>query len=116
MVARLLRFPAVFLVVALAVLSWMPATEMTRTGMSGRLEHLLAYAATTIAVGLGFHSRLRPPIQWGLLILYAALLEAGQLYAPGRNASFTDFAFSTAGVLLGGLGLALARRRFSFIQ
>lgn len=115
MVAGLLRIPAVFLVVALAVLSWMPAIEMTRTGMSGRLEHLLAYAATTIAVGLGFPRRPRPQVQCGLLILYAALMEAGQLYAPGRNASFTDFAFSTAGVLLGGLALALARRRFGFI-
>lgn len=115
MVTRLLRIPAAVLVVALAVLSWMPAIDMARTGMSGRLEHLLAYAATTVAVGLGFRSRPRQQVQCALLILYAAILEAGQLYAPGRNATFTDFAFSTTGVLLGGVGLALARRRFGFI-
>jgi VanZ family protein len=43
-------------------------------------------------------------------MLYAGALECGQLYAPGRQATFHDFAFSAAGVLLGSALVRLARR------
>ena len=46
-----------------------------------------------------------------LLIGYAAILEVGQLGASGRRASFDDFAFSAAGVAIGGLCLWIARAR-----
>jgi VanZ family protein len=46
-----------------------------------------------------------------LLIMYAAILEVGQLYSPGRHASFQDLAFSSAGVVTGGLFLWMARTR-----
>jgi VanZ family protein len=46
-----------------------------------------------------------------LLIGYAAILEVGQLGAWGRHASFDDFAFSAAGVAIGGLCLWIARAR-----
>jgi VanZ family protein len=43
--------------------------------------------------------------------MYAAILEGGQLYSPGRHASFQDLAFSSAGVVIGGLALWMARSR-----
>jgi VanZ family protein len=43
--------------------------------------------------------------------MFAAILEAGQLYSPGRHASFQDLAFSSAGVVIGGLVLSMARSR-----
>jgi VanZ family protein len=46
-----------------------------------------------------------------LLIMYAAILEVGQLYSPGRHASVQDLAFSSAGVVTGGLFLWMARSR-----
>ena len=50
-------------------------------------------------------------MQCVLLIMYAAVLETGQLYSPGRHASFQDFAYSAAGVVIGGLFLSIARIR-----
>ena len=81
--------------------------------MAGQLEHLIAYAGTTTVVGLAFHRRLPLRVQCGLLILFAGILEIGQLYAPGRQASVVDFAFSAAGTILGGIAIALALRIFA---
>jgi VanZ family protein len=95
----------------LAMLAWLPANAMTRTTMGGHAEHLIAYVATTIVVGLTFPGRPRLAAQGILLIAYAAILELGQLHAVGRHASFDDFAFSAAGVAIGGLCLWIARAR-----
>jgi VanZ family protein len=54
---------------------------------------------------------LRFAVQCVLLIAFAGILEVGQLYSPGRHASFQDLAFSSAAVVLGGLFLWLARAR-----
>lgn len=88
---------------ALAALAWLPARAMTRTSLGGHSEHLIAYLVTTIVMGLGLKGRLSPAVQYGLLIAYAAILEAGQMYSPGRHASLQDLAFSSAGVVLGGV-------------
>jgi VanZ family protein len=48
-------------------------------------------------------------VQCLLLIGYAAILEAGQLYATGRQASIQDFAFSSSGVLIGAMLAWIAR-------
>jgi VanZ family protein len=95
--------------VALAALAWLPAQVMTRTSLGGHAEHLIAYLATTMVMGLAFKRRPRPAVQCVLLIAYAAILEAGQIYAPGRHASLQDLAFSSAGVVLGGLLLWMWR-------
>jgi VanZ family protein len=41
--------------------------------------------------------------------MYAAFLEAGQAYSPDRHPSFQDLAFSSGGVVVGGLFLRMAR-------
>jgi VanZ family protein len=48
-------------------------------------------------------------VQCLLLIGYAAILEAGQFYAIGRQASLQDFAFSSSGVLIGTTVVWMAR-------
>jgi VanZ family protein len=97
--------------VVLATLAWLPAQAMTRTSLGGHAEHLIAYLATTIVMGLALKKGPSPAVQCLLLIAYAAILEAGQIYAPGRHASFGDLAFSSTGVLLGGLLLWMWRSR-----
>jgi VanZ family protein len=99
--------------VALAVLAWLPAQAMTRTMLGGHAEHLIAYLGTAIVMGLAFQKRPRPAVQCVLLIAYAGVLEVGQLYSPGRHASFQDMAFSSTGVVLGGLFLWMARTRIA---
>jgi VanZ family protein len=105
------RIALVGCIVALAILAWLPAKHLTRTMLGGHAEHFIAYLGTTIVMGLAFQKRLRPDIQCLLLILYAAVLEAGQIYSPGRHASINDFVFSAVGVVIGGLLLWIARSR-----
>jgi VanZ family protein len=107
------RVAALGCIIALPILAWLPANTMPRTSLGGQVEHLIAYLGTTIVVGLTFPTSPRPAAQSVLLIGYAAILEIGQLYASGRYASFDDFAFSAAGVAIGGLCLWIARARLS---
>lgn len=104
------RAASIVCVIALAVLAWAPAQAMTRTPLGGHAEHLLAYLGTALVLGLT--SRRTPVLATQCLLLtsYAAVLECGQAYAPGRQASFNDFAFSAGGVLLGAALAWVARR------
>lgn len=96
----------------LAALAWLPPRAVTRTVLGGHAEHLLAYLGTAIVLGLTFPRSPRLAMQGALLVAYAAILEAGQMYAPGRHASLLDFAFSSTGVVMGALLLWMVRRRF----
>ncbi len=98
-------------VTALATLAWLPANTIARTALGGQVEHLIAYLGTTIVVGMAYPTHPRLAAHSVLLIGYAAILEVGQLGAQGRHASFGDFAFSAAGVAIGGLCLWMARAR-----
>src|SRR5262245_43730009 len=106
-----LRCASIGCIIAVALLSWLPATIMMRTVLGGHAEHFIAYMGTSILTGLAFQRGPRPTTQGVLLIMYAAVLEVGQLYSPGRHASLEDFAFSAAGVVIGGLFLSIARPR-----
>jgi VanZ family protein len=107
-------------IIALGVLSWLPANAFTRTTYGGHAEHLVAYLGAAIIMGFSAQTRLRLTAQCAVLIGYAAFLEAGQVLAQGRHASFQDFAVSSGGVVLGGLlvwiarsGVAIASRHWS---
>src|SRR5690606_36427251 len=83
---------------ALMLASWLPGSIVVRSGhLSGRMEHLLAYMLATLLVAACLPRRLWPPAVTGLCGL-AALLEAGQVFVPGRMASVLDLAGSLAGV------------------
>ena len=106
-----LRVAAIGCIVALAILALLPAPIVTRTGLGGHAEHLIAYLGTAIVIGLAFQESPRLIVQCTMLIVYAVALEAGQFYSPGRHASLQDLAFSAAGVLIGGLFLLVIRTR-----
>jgi VanZ family protein len=105
----LLRAACIGCIIALAILAWLPAKDLTRTTLGGHAEHFIAYLGTAIILGLTFRKSPHLAVQCVLLIVYAAILEAGQLYSPGRHASFQDLAFSSSGVVAGGLILWKAR-------
>jgi VanZ family protein len=52
------------------------------------LEHFAIFAATGIAFGLSYGSRYLIAI---ILVLFAAMIEVGQLFVPGRHARLSDF-------------------------
>ena len=106
-----LRAAFIGCLIALPILAWMPAKAMTRTMLGGHAEHFIAYLGTAVLMGLAYRKRPRLVVQCTLLIMYAAFLEAGQVYSPDRHPSFQDLAFSSAGVVVGGLFLWMARDR-----
>ena len=63
---------------------------------SPQLWHVVLYALLTLAFATALPAR---PWRAALLALaVAALLEAAQVFVPTREAHFSDFLFSTAGV------------------
>jgi VanZ family protein len=107
--------PAAFMgcIIALMALAWLPEEVMRRTTLGDHAEHFIAYLGTSTIMGLAFRKSPRLVVLCALLIIYAAILEVGQLYSPGRHASFQDFAFSSAGAVTGTGGwlLWMARSR-----
>ncbi len=99
-----LRAAAWGCVVLLAVLSLLPAEEMVRTGVGGRIEHVAAYAGTALLAGHGYRARGLGRIA-AMLVAYAAGLELLQDFSPGRRSAIGDWLASSGGVLLG-IGVA----------
>ena len=100
-------------VIILAVLSLLPAEQMVRTGLPGRLEHFVAYAGSA-AIAMAGYGAGRGSMQIiGGFCVYAGILEYLQHFSPGRHPSIADFAASAIGALCGGLAVALLWRRLS---
>jgi VanZ family protein len=87
---------------AIGIISLLPAVVVApvRTSLGAPVEHLLTYAATSMITAFAYLDHGRSKIAaW--LVLYAAVLEFLQRYAPGRSSNFKGLAFSAAGILLG---------------
>ena len=96
-------------VIVLAVLAWLPADAIARTSLGGHAEHLVAYFGAATVMGFATRTTRQLFVQCLPLIGLAAVLEVGQLFAIGRQATLQDFAFSSSGVLIGALLVSLAR-------
>jgi VanZ family protein len=110
MASRLASAWAIFCVVALAVLAWTPGPYMIRTSiLSGHEEHFLAYflSACTILGAQRYTGKLSQIAV--VLVLYAAVLEFGQLCVPGRHPALADFCASALGAAMGTIALPLYR-------
>jgi VanZ family protein len=100
-------------VILLAVLSLLPAQQMVRSGLPGRVEHFVAYAGSA-AVAMAGYGASRGGMQIiGGFWVYAGVLEYLQHFSPGRHPSIEDFGASALGALCGGLAIALLWRRLS---
>ena len=58
------RFLAWGCLMAVAVLSLTPEEQMTRTGLSGHAEHVLAYAGTAFITAVAFAERGMSRLSW----------------------------------------------------
>jgi VanZ family protein len=105
-----LRFLSWCCVSLLAVLSLLPAQEMVRTGLPGRLEHFVAYAGSAAVAMAGYGASRRGVQIIGGFWVYAGILEYLQHFSPGRHPAIEDFAASALGALCGGLAIALLWR------
>jgi VanZ family protein len=98
-------------VILLAILSLLPAQQMVRTRLPGRLEHFAAYAGSAAVAVAGYGASLGGLQIIGGFWVYAGILEYLQRFSPGRHPSIADFAASALGAACGGLVIALVWRR-----
>jgi hypothetical protein len=94
---------------AIVVLSLLPGLERPRNalGLAAQHEHLLAYILTAGAFGLGYRKTAIRAALLALLFICAALLEAAQIWVPGRTAKLIHFGASSMGAALGLLAAAV---------
>jgi VanZ family protein len=95
----------------LADLSLLPALEMARTRLSPQLEHFLAYVGAGAIAMAGYGPSRGSMRIIGGLWMCAGTLEYLRHFSPGRHPSIEDFAASALGALCGGLAVALLCRR-----
>jgi len=98
---RLFRWLTWACIGLLAILSLTPGDYMVRTSAPGLLEHFVAYLGTSALASIGYGRWVSSLQIAGLLSGYAAFLEIGQNWAPGRHPQFIDFAFGAAGAAAG---------------
>ena len=82
------------------VLSWIPREFEARTGLSGLIEHAIAYCGTAAIFAFAYQDAYRWRMIAGFVAL-AGVLEAGQLLVPGRTSPVTGFAASSVGAIAG---------------
>lgn len=98
-------------VLAIAVLSLLPAQDMVRTGADGHFEHTAAYAGAGFFIGIAYRVEERWLILGTLLAALAGSMEILQHFSPGRHPAFSDFAASSIGAAVGLAAAGLAVRK-----
>ena len=96
------------LLIAIVVLSLVPAHYRPVTALPHSLEHLTIFFAAGLAFGIGYPQRHRFPA----LLVFTAVIEMAQLVVPGRHARLTDFVVDAVGIMTGlSLGLIASPSR-----
>jgi len=109
---RGLRICAWFCIILLAYLSLIPGDLQVRTGAPSLFEHFIAYFGTATFFMLGYPRR--RAVSAASLMVYASVLELGQLISPGRFASVVDATASILGVGVASALVILAARSAFF--
>lgn len=96
----------------IVTLSLLPGSKRPHNllGLSGQYEHLVAYLLTAAALGLPCGKTPNRGALLSLLVTCAALLEAAQIWIPGRTAQLVDFGASSIGAGSGLLAAAVIDR------
>ena len=97
---RVLRIAGWMCVCVLVVLSWIPREWEARTGLPRLIEHAIAYFGTAGIFAFAYQD----PRRWRLIagfVVLAGVLEAGQLWVPGRSSQVAAFAASSIGAIAG---------------
>jgi VanZ family protein len=91
-----------------------PASVRPATLMPSYLEHLAAFGLSGLLFSIGYRTRAVLVSLGG--IGFAALLEAPQIWVPGRHARWIDLAMDALGFCIGvGLGLGWSYLREQFM-
>ncbi len=109
-IESLARFGALTCLVALPLLSLLPADVVERTGAGKNLEHAVAYGGTAFLLALGVATPRNRLIATLALIGLAALLETAQSFTATRSAEVAQFVAGTLGSLAGLVAGLMVRR------
>src|SRR3954454_17849045 len=109
-VARIARWIALAFVVAITTVTLCPIYVRPVTDAPANVERAFAFALLggTIALGYFRHRDLLVVIL--LAVVFAALLEAGQNFVPGRHGQIHDFLIKALAVILGAAAIWILRR------
>ena len=113
--ARLCRIAGLAGLLAIFVLSMVPGQARPHVLSSGRSEHFIAYALTTLVALVGYRQRVRSMTIVAIVTVYAGLMEILQTTVPGREAKWEDFGASASGVWFSLLLFALIRFGRNFL-
>ena len=107
------RVTAWALLIAIVVLSLVPAHDRPVTALPHSLEHLTIFFVAGLAFGIGYPQR-RHWFQFPALLVFTAVIEMAQLVVPGRHARLTDFVVDAVGIMTGlSLGLIASPKLLS---
>lgn len=109
-IETLARLGAAACLIALPLLSLLPADVVERTGAGKNLEHAIAYAGTGLLLTLGIAAPDRRIIATLLLVGLAAALETAQGFTATRSAELAQFLAGGLGAVVGLAAGALTRR------
>ena len=103
-VTKVIRLAGLLALVSIGVLSVLPGEVRPHVVVSGHLEHFGAYCVAGFIIGFGYFGRL-PLLSAAIgLPIYSGVLEAAQLFIPGRNSRLSDVWASSlvawAGIIL----------------
>ena len=93
--------------IAIIVLSLVPAEYRPETGAPHNIEHSAIFALLGASMILGYRIRFWAWVTLGPL--FAVVIEVLQLGVPGRHARLSDFLVDAGGVLLGSAFAVLSR-------
>jgi VanZ family protein len=93
------RIAAWLLFIAIVILSFVPVQLRPETPVPHKLEHLAIFFPTGVAFGYGYGRR--PILLAAALVLFAAMLEIGQLFVEGRHARLSDFIVDGGSLCIG---------------
>ncbi len=108
MVRKLSRIAFIVGVPAVIALSLLPQEVLPETGAWDKLNHVMAYAALTVAGCLGFKGWLSLLIVGRGLLMLGTGLELAQAVLPSRSASAYDALANLVGIAFGTVAAARA--------
>src|SRR3954465_7054633 len=108
--AQVARWVALALAVAIAAVTLSPISFRPTTTAPADVERAIAFALLGGVIALGYFRNRDLLIGILLAVVFAALLEAGQNFVPGRHGQIHDFLIKALAVILGAAAVWILRR------
>jgi hypothetical protein len=98
---RLFTVLGVVVIVAIAWFSLIPQTIRPDVGLSGHVEHIIAYFSAAFLLGMAYGQLTQLAAVAFLLWSYGGFLELGQFMSPGRTPRISDWMVDGVGCVAG---------------